>query len=295
MWFYTPKYAFDRVEGRSRSSDRSSRWSRGPNSIFGPIFKVEDRAEDPNLRIAERGWWPLVEGGVGRRRRWGGFFDLRVEKVEHGGFFVLPAPKIDGGVLRSSDPANRRTPPSSKNPPSSKKSQPPRLLSDLRRILRGRRSKMGGFFDLRSRRSKIEDGGRFFDLRLRRSKMSGGSSISGTGRSKNPHLRSSEPENRRTPLHLQSSIFDPENRRLPPIFILRPRKSKNSLIFDLRSRKFGRRSPSAPWCFDPSWASRIPARVRLGMQYVRLGVAITLQVTMPRTRGEHPGHLQASA
>ena len=30
--------------------------SRGPISIFGPIFKVEDRAEDGDLRRAERNW-----------------------------------------------------------------------------------------------------------------------------------------------------------------------------------------------------------------------------------------------
>ena len=30
--------------------------SRGSISIFGPIFKVKDRSEHPDLRIAERSW-----------------------------------------------------------------------------------------------------------------------------------------------------------------------------------------------------------------------------------------------
>ena len=49
-----------------RNTKASVHWSnRDPISIFGPIFKVENRAEDPNLRQAERTWRGLVkEGGV---------------------------------------------------------------------------------------------------------------------------------------------------------------------------------------------------------------------------------------
>ena len=71
----------------------------------------------------------------------GEFFVLRAEEVEDAKLFVL-----------------RR-----------KKFHPPTLQFDLRPIFRGRRSKMGRLFDLRIRRSKIEDG-ELFDLRVRRSK-----------------------------------------------------------------------------------------------------------------------------
>ena len=46
--------------------------SRGPISIFGPIFKVEDRSEDPDLRIAEGSWRP-GEGGAEEDVPEGGF------------------------------------------------------------------------------------------------------------------------------------------------------------------------------------------------------------------------------
>ena len=47
--------------------------NKRPISIFGPIFDVEGRAEDPDISIDERIWWRLVEGrGAGRRRKWGG-------------------------------------------------------------------------------------------------------------------------------------------------------------------------------------------------------------------------------
>ena len=29
--------------------------------VFEPVFKVEDRAQDPDFRIAKRSWWPVVE------------------------------------------------------------------------------------------------------------------------------------------------------------------------------------------------------------------------------------------
>ena len=102
----------------NRASPAASAACRGPTTIPGPIVKVENRAGHPDLRIAERSWWPLVERGVGRRRKWGGFFDLPTVMVEDGRvFFVLPAPKIeDGGffVLRTpkieEPPHLRRTP-----------------------------------------------------------------------------------------------------------------------------------------------------------------------------------------
>ena len=52
--------------GRSRQGDarRSAGASRGPISIFGPIFKVENRSEGPDLWLAERSLWLLVEGGL---------------------------------------------------------------------------------------------------------------------------------------------------------------------------------------------------------------------------------------
>ena len=120
--------------------------SRRPTSIFGPIFQVEDRSEDPDLRIAEGSWWP-VAGGVGRRNTRGNYSSiLPAEKVEDGGgsSFFGPRKWKMGEVFRSSDQENRRTPPIFEEPPSSsKKYHPPRLPSDLRPILRSRRSKMG--------------------------------------------------------------------------------------------------------------------------------------------------------
>ena len=115
---------------------------------------MENRSEDPALRIAEGSWWPL--GEVGRRSTRGEFF-VHSSGREDGRWGVLRAETVeDGGVLRSSEPDYRRTPPHlRRNPPSSKKFHPSLLPSDLRPILRGRR---WGFFDFRGRRSKIEDG-----------------------------------------------------------------------------------------------------------------------------------------
>ena len=93
------------------------------------------------------------------------------EKEEAGGFFVLPAEKAEdgGGVLRSSgsedrrwgvlrfwEPEDRGTPPSSKNPRHLRRN-PPRLPSDLRTDLQGRRSKIEDGGVLRSSAPKIED------------------------------------------------------------------------------------------------------------------------------------------
>ena len=43
--------------------------SRGPISIFGPIFKVEDQSKDPDLRISEKDWRSLVEGEESRKKK----------------------------------------------------------------------------------------------------------------------------------------------------------------------------------------------------------------------------------
>ena len=120
------------------------------------------------------------------------------------------------GVLRSSDLEDRRTPPSSKNPPHFQRSRTLLSPSSVRSSTHfsGPKIEDEEFFDLRRRRSKIEDVGGssifgsenrkwgVFDLRSRKIEEP-------------PHFRSSEPEVRRTS-HLQSSIFDPENRRTLP-------------------------------------------------------------------------------
>ena len=150
----------------------SSRW---PISIFGPIFKVQDRSKDPDLRIAEGSWWPER----GRKKKFQGsassilpaekiedramFFVIRVDKVEDGSFFVL------------------RT----------KKFHP--LPSSVRYSTHSSAPKIeDSFFDLRLRRAKIEDGGKILYLRLRRSKI-GGSSIFGS-EDRRWDLRSSAPK-----------------------------------------------------------------------------------------------------
>ena len=186
------------------------RWgvlSRGQIPIFEPIFKVEDRAENPDLSIAERAVGRWSRERVGRTRRLGrgvlrsfGREGGRREDFLSSG----PEDRTGGssffGPGRSKTPCHLRiTPPSS-----SKNSHPPpplRLSSDLRPIRCPEDLRPPIIFDLRSR--KIEDSP-FFVLRPRRSK--------------NPP---------------PSSFFDPEDRRTP--------------IYDLRSRRFRRRSPSAPW------------------------------------------------
>ena len=84
---------------------------------------------------------------------------------------------------------------------------------------------------------KIEDGGGFFVLRSSDPKNEDDplpSSKSPSIFEEPPHLRSSGPEDRRSPIfdfrsrrtknlpHLQSSIFDPEDRRTPPSSIFGP-------------------------------------------------------------------------
>ena len=105
--------------------------SKGPISIPGPIFTVRDRTEDPDLRTAERSWWPLVEGRRSRKKKnaWGSssFFELRKWKMPRDSSFFGPRGKQMGGYsFFISDWEDRRNPLSSKNPrPSSNKSHLP--------------------------------------------------------------------------------------------------------------------------------------------------------------------------
>ena len=135
-----------------------------------------------------------------------GFFVLRARRWKIGKFFVLQK----------------------------KKSYPALLPSDLRPNIRGRRSKKGEFFDLRLRRSKIEDKG-FFDLRPRRSKME--------------RLRSSAPKNEEIRIIRRTAPFleepPPFSKNPPSFFVLRVRRSKNppSSIFRAEDWVEDRRGP----------------------------------------------------
>ena len=124
---------------------------------------MEDRAEDPDLRIAERTWWRLIEGGSEEGEGGERFFVLAVESVEDGGFFVLPAPKIeDGGSSFFGAGRSKNPSPTFAEPPSSKRSPPPSSVRS----------------STHSSGPKIVDGGRssIFASEGRRLKM-GGSSI----------------------------------------------------------------------------------------------------------------------
>ena len=114
-----------------------------------------------------------------------------------GGFFILPAPKIEDGKGPSFFGPGR-----SKNPPSSKNPSPHHLRRS--RTLSPSPSPVRS--STRSSGPKIKDGG---------------SSISGARRWKTSHLRISEPEDRRT----------------SPIFVFRSRRSKIRPIFVFRTRK----------------------------------------------------------
>ena len=71
--------------------------SRGPISIFAPIFKVNDRFEDLDLRVAERSYW-LEERGSKEEVPGGSSSIFPAEKMEDGGssFFVPRRWKIEG-------------------------------------------------------------------------------------------------------------------------------------------------------------------------------------------------------
>ena len=183
---------------------------------------MEDRSEDPELRIAEGSWWP---GGGSEEEVPGECSSsiLPAEKMEDGKFFVLRAEKVeDGRFFRSSEEEVPTLPPSSAR--SSTHSSGPKIED-------------GGFFDLRLRRSKIEDGGSsIFGCEDRRLKMEGvlrssppkiedgvssilGSEdrrlkMEGVLRSSGPKIENGE-----------SSIFGPEERRIPP-------SSKNLPLFE---------------------------------------------------------------
>ena len=188
-------------------------------SIFGSIFKVENRSEDPNLRIAEESWCP---GGGGARKK----------KYQGGSSSILPAEKMED-VLRAEkveDGEGFFVPRKKKSP-----STPSSVRSSTH--YSGPKTEDGGLFDLRFRKSKIEDEG-FFDLRFRRSNMEG--------------LRYSAPmneEGRRgssetLPSSKNPSFFEEP----PPPFFLRssvPKIEEHPPILDFQSRK-NRRSPCAP-------------------------------------------------
>ena len=133
------------VEGRSRSSDRSSRW------------KIELKIQTSK---AEKTWWGWSRG-VGRRRKWEGssFFRSRRWKmrswVKDRGFYILQNRKIEELHQSSKDP--------SPIPEEVAPLSVPFFEAEDRR--------WAALFDLRGRRSKIEDCRRFFVLPLRRSKM----------------------------------------------------------------------------------------------------------------------------
>ena len=93
------------------------------------------------------------------------FFILPAEKMEGGGLFYLPSPKIKDAIFFFG-------PGKTKNLPSSKDPSPLHLRIDLRTDIRDQKAKMQGFFVLRSRGSKAEDW-EFFVLRGRKSKMGG--------------------------------------------------------------------------------------------------------------------------
>ena len=145
---------------------------------------------------------------------------------------------------------SKNPPPSSKNPPHLRRSTtPPLLPSDLRPILRGRKSKMEGGSSIsgaEDRRLKMGGGSSIFgsenrrwvgfnDLRGRRSKNPSPFSIFGAGRSKTPPstLFDLRPRRSKNPPHLRSST---------------PKIEKHPPTFDFRSRILGQKSPLG--CFS---------------------------------------------
>ena len=131
---------------RSRSSDRPLRWKI--------VFKC------PELRVVEMSWWPMFQGGVGRRRR-RGFFVLLVENVENRGGSSLFGPrKWKMEKVSSFFGAGRsKNPPTFEEPPHLRRSRtpPPSSPSDLRPILRAedRRWKGSSIFGAEDRRLKM--------------------------------------------------------------------------------------------------------------------------------------------
>ena len=149
------------------------------------LLKSREKKADLDFRIDFRG---VKSDWISRSPKvsedLAGFRRTRRSKEEEANcfFFRLRRSKMGGGS--SFFAAGRSKKPSILlNIPllSSKKKSSLRLPLDRRTNLWGRKSKMGGFFDLRSRRSNIKDGaklfvsaskiqdGRFFDLRSRTS------------------------------------------------------------------------------------------------------------------------------
>ena len=139
--------------------------------------------------VAERSWWPLVEGGGPKKKYQRGFFVLRAEKVEDGG----------GSSLVGAE----RTP-------------HPRSLKMGGSSFFGFENRRWEVFDLRGR--KIEDGGFFGDRRC--SSKKGVLRRWGVLR-RTPHPRRT-PHLRRNPV---SSIFGYDERKIPPssIFVAEDR------------------------------------------------------------------------
>ena len=159
------------IEGRSRFSDRSSKWK------IGLKIETSEEAREPG-----EGW---SEGG-GSEEEEGGGWVLPAEKVEYGGwFFYLPAPKIEDrggssffGAGRTKHPfahLRRKLPPHLRRIPhlrssapkmenkqhlrssATKNEEPPHLQSSDRSSWPEVEDE-GGFFVLQGRRSKIEGG-----------------------------------------------------------------------------------------------------------------------------------------
>ena len=189
------------MEGRSRSSDRSSRWG------------LDVQASG---YVAERSRWPLVEGGRSEQKKGeegSSFFRSTRRKMGRGSWFFRPR-KSEMGKFLVLGPGRSKNPSSKNLPPIFEEVAPPPFLSSVRSLIHssGPKTEDGGFFELRRRRSKIEDGEELFDLLLRGSKKGG--------------LRSSGPEDRRrmppkgfrgernqTPNPFREGGLKPENRK----------------------------------------------------------------------------------
>ena len=155
--------------------------SRGPISIFGPIPRVKDRAQDRDLRRAGRNWRGyLARREVGRRRRKGRYFAFfwpKRSKIEGGFSFFWPRRSTMMrkysffGAGRSKDSLIFEDCPLRIFEEVAL--SPSCLPSDLRIDFRSRRSKMrkrSSIFEAEDRRFKMEW---FFVLRIQRPTVEG--------------------------------------------------------------------------------------------------------------------------
>ena len=150
-------------------------------SLFGPIFELEDRSEIRLLRDPARVRRP------GSEEEGGGSFVIPAEKVEEGrSYSIFRVRRSMMGGYSFFGTGKSKNPPSSKNPIF----EEPPIFEET---------------------PVFEEFPSIFDLRNRRSQ--------------NPHFRSSEPEDGRTPL-LRSSVS----------------KIEETSLFDFRPRKMIRRS-----------------------------------------------------